>query len=127
MLERFIDWLLQTLLDLGYPGIVALMAMESSILPVPSELVMPPAGYRAAVPGDPPPHLDSGRAAPDGAAQVHPVHGRRRRRVVCDPHLDRILPGPARGCAAPRRDPSLRHAGVAGLDPRHADCRRDLC
>ncbi|HEX7120803.1 MAG TPA: DedA family protein [Gemmatimonadaceae bacterium] len=45
MLERFIDWLLHALLDLGYPGIIALMAMESSILPVPSELVMPPAGY----------------------------------------------------------------------------------
>lgn len=48
MLERFIDWLLKVLLDLGYPGIVGLMAMESSILPVPSELVMPPAGYWAA-------------------------------------------------------------------------------
>ena len=48
MLEQFIDWLLKTLLDLGYPGIIALMAMESSILPVPSELVMPPAGYWAA-------------------------------------------------------------------------------
>ncbi len=45
MLERLVDWLLHTLKDLGYPGIVALMAMESSILPIPSELVMPPAGY----------------------------------------------------------------------------------
>ncbi len=45
MVEQFIQWLLQRLLDLGYPGIVALMAMESSVLPVPSELVMPPAGY----------------------------------------------------------------------------------
>lgn len=45
MLERLIDWLLTTLLTLGYPGIVALMAIESSVLPLPSELVMPPAGY----------------------------------------------------------------------------------
>jgi membrane protein DedA with SNARE-associated domain len=48
MLERFITWLLDFMLALGYPGIVVLMAMESSILPVTSELVMPPAGYWAA-------------------------------------------------------------------------------
>ena len=45
MVERFIEWLLNSLLALGYPGIVLLMAMESSILPVPAELVMAPAGY----------------------------------------------------------------------------------
>jgi len=45
MLEQFIDWLLNTLLDLGYPGIIALMALESTVVPIPAELVMPPAGY----------------------------------------------------------------------------------
>src|SRR3990172_8772391 len=33
--------------DWGYPGIILLMAMESSIFPVPSELVIPPAAYWA--------------------------------------------------------------------------------
>lgn len=42
-----IDWLLTTIGAMGYPGIFLLMAMESSIIPVPSELVMPPAGYLA--------------------------------------------------------------------------------
>ena len=48
MLQTAIDWLLATILELGYPGIFLLMAMESSIIPIPSELVMPPAGYWAA-------------------------------------------------------------------------------
>nr|WP_041267338.1 DedA family protein [Geotalea daltonii] len=42
-----INWLLATILKLGYPGIFLLMAMESSVIPIPSELVMPPAGYWA--------------------------------------------------------------------------------
>ena len=48
MLTSFFHWLADTILALGYPGIVVLMAIESSILPLPSELVMPPAGYLAA-------------------------------------------------------------------------------
>jgi membrane protein DedA with SNARE-associated domain len=48
MLHSFFQWLADTVLALGYPGIVVLMAIESSVLPLPSELVMPPAGYQAA-------------------------------------------------------------------------------
>jgi membrane protein DedA with SNARE-associated domain len=48
MLSAFFHWLADTVLALGYPGIVILMAIESSVLPLPSELVMPPAGYLAA-------------------------------------------------------------------------------
>jgi len=48
MLERFGLWLVEGIGTLGYPGIVLLMALESSVFPVPSELVMPPAGFLAA-------------------------------------------------------------------------------
>jgi len=48
MLTSFFHWLAATVLALGYPGIFVLMAIESSVLPLPSELVMPPAGYLAA-------------------------------------------------------------------------------
>jgi membrane protein DedA with SNARE-associated domain len=48
MLEAFVQWLLDRFRDLGYPGIIVLMAIESSVVPLPSELVMPPAGYLAA-------------------------------------------------------------------------------
>lgn len=46
-MHNLITWLLDTIGTLGYPGIFILMAMESSIIPVPSELIMPPAGYLA--------------------------------------------------------------------------------
>jgi membrane protein DedA with SNARE-associated domain len=47
MMQTLIQWLLDTIGTMGYPGIFLLMAMESSIIPVPSELIMPPAGYLA--------------------------------------------------------------------------------
>lgn len=47
MIQTLVQWLLETIGAMGYPGILLLMAMESSIIPVPSELVMPPAGYLA--------------------------------------------------------------------------------
>jgi len=46
-MHELVNWLLLTIGTLGYPGIFLLMAMESSVFPVPSELVMPPAGYLA--------------------------------------------------------------------------------
>jgi membrane protein DedA with SNARE-associated domain len=46
-MHESINWLLTTMNAMGYPGIFILMAMESSVIPVPSELVMPPAGYLA--------------------------------------------------------------------------------
>ena len=46
-MHEVINWLVQTIGALGYPGIFLLMAMESSVIPIPSEVVMPPAGYLA--------------------------------------------------------------------------------
>ena len=47
MLHEFIDWVLATVNGWGYTGIFILMALESTVLPIPSELVVIPAGYLA--------------------------------------------------------------------------------
>jgi membrane protein DedA with SNARE-associated domain len=44
LLETWFGWVLTG----GYTGIIVLMAMESSIFPVPSEIVIPPAAFLAA-------------------------------------------------------------------------------
>jgi len=48
MLDSFVNFVLQGVGDMGYGGIVLLMALESSFVPFPSEVVVPPAGYLAA-------------------------------------------------------------------------------
>jgi membrane protein DedA with SNARE-associated domain len=55
MTRRMLHELLHTWLgwveNWGYPGVIVLMAMESSIFPVPSEVVIPPAAILAASEG----------------------------------------------------------------------------
>jgi len=48
MFYSLVVWLSNTVGQWGYPGIVMLMALESSFFPFPSEVVIPPAAYLAA-------------------------------------------------------------------------------
>ena len=48
MMHEFVQTLAHWVQEWGYWGVIVLMAMESSIFPVPSELVIPPAAYMAA-------------------------------------------------------------------------------
>ena len=48
MLEGLFHWIIETVHDWGYVGIVVMMAIESTILPFPSEAALIPAGYLAA-------------------------------------------------------------------------------
>jgi membrane protein DedA with SNARE-associated domain len=52
MFRNLIQWYLASLESGGYPLIALLMAIESSIIPLPSELVIPPAAHLAHVKGN---------------------------------------------------------------------------
>ena len=51
MSEWIAKWVIETMNSLGYVGIAFLMFMENLFPPIPSELIMPLAGYTAAQPG----------------------------------------------------------------------------
>jgi len=47
MFKQIIDWYTHALANGGYPLVMLLMAAESSVLPLPSEVVIPPAAHLA--------------------------------------------------------------------------------
>ena len=47
MLEHVAQWVIQTISTLGYPGIILTMAIESALIPLPSEIIMPFSGFLA--------------------------------------------------------------------------------
>ena len=52
MIQQFLDWYTATLSSGGYPLIALLMALESSVVPLPSEVVIPPAAHLAYTQGE---------------------------------------------------------------------------
>jgi membrane protein DedA with SNARE-associated domain len=47
VLASLSHWIQGVLLDVGYPGLFVLIMLESTLFPIPSEVVMPFAGYMA--------------------------------------------------------------------------------
>lgn len=47
MLEHIAQWVINVISTLGYPGIIITMAIESALIPLPSEVIMPFSGYLA--------------------------------------------------------------------------------
>lgn len=46
-MQSIIDFIQHIVRELGYPGLFALIMLESTLVPIPSELIMPFAGYLA--------------------------------------------------------------------------------
>ncbi len=47
MLESVAQWVINVISTLGYPGIILTMAIESALIPLPSEIIMPFSGFLA--------------------------------------------------------------------------------
>lgn len=47
MLESFAHWIQDIVRTVGYPGVFILITLESTLVPIPSEIVMPFAGFMA--------------------------------------------------------------------------------
>lgn len=47
MLESFAHWIQDIVRTVGYPGVFVLITLESTLVPIPSEIVMPFAGFMA--------------------------------------------------------------------------------
>jgi membrane protein DedA with SNARE-associated domain len=47
VLEQFANWVKDVIQAMGYPGVFLLITLESTLVPIPSELVMPLAGAMA--------------------------------------------------------------------------------
>lgn len=45
MIENVASWVINVISTLGYPGIVLTMAIESALIPLPSEIIMPFSGF----------------------------------------------------------------------------------
>ncbi|MCL4367204.1 DedA family protein [Patescibacteria group bacterium] len=45
MLASIASWIVNVISSLGYPGIMVTMAIESALIPLPSEIIMPFSGY----------------------------------------------------------------------------------
>lgn len=47
MIENVANWIINIISVMGYPGIVLTMAIESALIPLPSEIIMPFSGFLA--------------------------------------------------------------------------------
>ncbi|MBI2196603.1 DedA family protein [Candidatus Daviesbacteria bacterium] len=45
MLEAVANWIIYVISALGYPGVILTMAIESALIPLPSEIIMPFSGF----------------------------------------------------------------------------------